>query len=104
MADEYYYYGGGLQDYQDESREEDSVFAPVSQKGFEVLDDIDTVLFFRVNSFIHSISNKQLKYTDENESKMNESFNKLDQDEKTEFAQGKINFFFHQLKDILSTD
>ena len=35
---------------------------------------------------------------------MNESFNKLDQDEKTEFAQGKINFFFHQLKDILSTD
>ena len=69
---------------------------------FNVLEDIDTVLLHRVNSFFHSISNQQLEHHRDYDEGENETGMQLANEEQTEFVTGKINFYFHQLKDLLS--
>ena len=60
----YVVYGDGLTDYEspedDEFEHEEEVKEEDKAHGgsnFNVLEDMDTVLFLRVNSFFHSISN-----------------------------------------------
>ena len=61
MEDKLINYGGGLQDTAEESSTVSEQFIPVDG-GFDILEDMDTVLFFRVNSFIHNISNEQMNF------------------------------------------
>ena len=80
--------------------------AIIDDADFDVIRDIDTVLFFRLNSFMHSVSDRELDRSRRFQLSAQEDANKqvdqLANDERSEYAAGKINFFFHQLKKILS--
>ena len=89
MVDDSYFYRRDIQDYPDMDDSSDS------DHDFDVLEDLDTVMYWRVNSFFHSISNEQLmldNYLDD--AKVNETV-QLANTEQAEYAQGKINYYFH---------
>ena len=54
----------------------------LSDQTFDILRDIDTVLFFRVNSFFHSVTNRQLESRHIKLPQMNETA-QMPNDEKT---------------------
>ena len=83
----------GLLDY------EDAEF--YADKSFNILDDIDTVLFLHVNAFIHSITDTLLE-DEELELPLHRNDSKAPNDERTEYATSRINFYFHQLMQIMS--
>ena len=62
---------------------------------FNILDDIDTVLFFRVNSFVHSVTGHELgihhPYVEGHDTNQSVAGTKLAQDERTDYASSKIN-------------
>ena len=73
---------------------------------FNILDDIDTVLFFRVNSFVHSVTGTELNEIPFHlgESAVNEAPPKLASEERSDFASSKINFYFRELINLLRPD
>ena len=103
--DHYYtsYYGSGAADYAHDDDLDEISDGHHNDHGdrFDILHDIDTVLFLRVNSFYHSISGHELDRRDfdmvhdSHHLAMNETGSQLANDERTQFAAGKINFFFH---------
>lgn len=99
MEEKYNYYGSRYADWEDVGEITESS----DDEPFNILEDIDTVLFFRLNSFLHSVSNSELQNDSFDFSKINET-QKLANDERTEFATGKISFFFHQMQDVLSPE
>mmetsp|Transcript_25744 Transcript_25744/g.34402 ORF Transcript_25744/g.34402 Transcript_25744/m.34402 type:complete len:145 (-) Transcript_25744:914-1348(-) len=102
-------YGGEYQDWAefDDDHELDgrarSGDDPDNEDDFNILDDIDTVLFFRVNSFVHSVTGSELQdhSFEAMEHGVNETPAKLANDERTEYASSKINFYFHKLMALL---
>ena len=54
MVEEEDYYRRDIQDY--------PVIDVVPDHSFDIVDDLDTVLYWHVNSFFHSISNSELQF------------------------------------------
>lgn len=69
---------------------------------FNILEDIDTVMFFRVNSFVHSLTGYELEHPDFLKNK-NDTI-RLASDKRSEYASSKINDYFHGLMTLLSAE
>lgn len=99
----------GYRDWVDyEAFEDDPPLESESDEGddgdFNILDDIDTVLFFRVNSFVHSVTGHEIEhpsYLDEHYANQSDAVTKLASDERADYASSKINQYFHGLMELL---
>jgi len=69
MKEKYNYYGSRYADWEDVGEITESS----DDEPFNILEDIDTVLFFRLNSFLHSVSNSELQNDSFDFSKINET-------------------------------
>lgn len=81
-----------------ESDEED-------ESDFNILDDIDTVLFFRVNSFVHSLTGHELNmrhpYLEQSHRNKSVAGPRVALQERSDYANSQINRYFHDLMVLL---
>ena len=96
---DWYSLGGQNDGFEEQDQQNDEYNDYASPYDFDILEDIDTLLFSRLNSFYHSLTNEQLDMEEfEQMNDENETGAQLANDERKEFLASKINYFFHQLR------
>ena len=102
---DWYSLGGQNDGFEEQDQQNDEYNDYASPYDFDILEDIDTLLFSRLNSFYHSLTNEQLDMEEfEQMNDENETGAQLANDERKEFLASKINYFFHQLRQQLSPE